>query len=123
MNQLNARLEDLPPDKADAVRARIWKEFHGTDAYMALLDLLHESLAASDAKLLAPDSSPHSRSYSAGGSAAVRRILTTIGAAISFDPADAVYANSTQPDFNFDSEDYTPEEDPDLNEPSSSFGR
>jgi len=111
VNQLNERLASLPPDKADAVRARIWHDFQGTDAYMALLDVLHESLSSSESTLLAPDSPPHARTYSAGGAAAVRRILTTIGAALTFDPTTAVYTE-TDPDFAPDTDDYVAEEEP-----------
>lgn len=84
------------PKERDTLLANIWKTFISTQAYEALLLVLYDIQAEANARLLSPTASNIERTHAAGQSYVLQRFLSTLRAAISFDPEKADY---NEPDF------------------------
>lgn len=83
----------MKPQESDALLSRIWRDFSHTEAHSALLLTIDSLTREAELPLLHPATLARTRAYAAGQVAGLRRLLTSMSAAITFDPATADYSN------------------------------
>jgi hypothetical protein len=104
------RLKDLPETEHDRVLAQVWKDFKGTDAHEALLDMLRRLHGPAFKMLLAAETPPERRCYAAGVAYVTDTLMVTLQAVTNVD-LSAFFATLTGPEPQEPSEDFIPKEE------------
>jgi hypothetical protein len=95
---LKTRLSALDEAASDALLSKIWKDFAHTEAYEAFSLAVSDLLEIHESGLLSAETAPTVRAYHAGAVAALRRLVVTSNAAITFDPDQADYSSLIEDD-------------------------
>jgi hypothetical protein len=91
MTLLAQRLSEMTPGDSDAYLSNIWKQFRTTEAFEALMIMMLQANKEAEQALLDPNTEDRKRAHAAGQCASIKRLVTSIQAAISFDPTTAEY--------------------------------